>query len=55
MRQRASHTPFLCPKCGKPLARIVDTRGRQGTVWRKRTCDAKCVVIQTKEVLLPVA
>jgi transcriptional regulator NrdR family protein len=34
------HVPFICPRCGQPMARVVDTRERQGAIWRRRVCPA---------------
>lgn len=29
---------MVCPKCGSDQLTVVDTRRKEGTVWRRRGC-----------------
>ena len=44
------HVPFRCPKCGKPME-VIETRQRDGAIWRRRNCPDKHASVQTIEVL----
>lgn len=48
--KRQRHVPFLCPRCGKPL-QVTETRQRQGSIWRRRTCPDKHAQVQTIEAI----
>lgn len=48
---RQRRTPILCPTCGKPMTRVVETVPWQGTVRRKRAC-ADGHSMLTKEVFI---
>jgi transcriptional regulator NrdR family protein len=47
---RARHIPFLCPRCGKPLVTVKETREWQGAIRRRRAC-AEGHVTVTKETI----
>lgn len=34
----SSRTPIPCPRCGKPLTRVIDTKPWQKGVLRRREC-----------------
>lgn len=54
------HVPFTCPKeveqegrtvlCGRPLVRVTETREWQGSIRRKRRCEAGHVVVTRETV-----
>lgn len=44
------HVPFLCPKCGEPLAKVVQTIPTEETIRRRRRC-ANGHTAETKERL----
>ena len=53
MKADQRRTPFVCPVCGEPVARVTETRAGQGSIRRRRVC-AKGHAIWTKEVPLSV-
>ena len=44
------HVPFACAVCGRPMSKVIETREWQGTIRRKRRCDAGHV-ITTRETV----
>lgn len=43
------HVPFRCPRCGKAME-VVETRERDGTIWRRRACPDRHAQTFTREV-----
>ena len=42
---------MTCPKCGSSQNHCVDSRGRNGSVWRRRECKACRYRFNTVEIL----
>ena len=42
---------MICPKCGSSQNHCVDSRGRNGSVWRRRECKACRYRFNTVEIL----
>lgn len=49
-RERKQNTDLLCPECGGPNQRVVDSRPVDGVVRRKRSCPDCDFVWHTVEV-----
>ena len=47
---RTRHVPFRCPRCGRPVGLVVETREWQGSIRRKRRCEAGHVVVTRETV-----
>ena len=44
------HVPFTCSTCGRPMAKVEETREWQGAIRRKRKC-AEGHAIWTRETV----